>query len=129
MLVGGLEDAEDLMGNINIEDIAENLPMAARAIEFESSGGERAKMVKKTKEHLDAEKNLRGKDGEELKMAKRELTKQRRRYRARRIMQEVQKVKNKQSACLEKKKAKRVTGKIGRRSWQDTRGISIRMRR
>ena len=32
-------------------------------------------------------------------MTRRELTKQRRRYRARRIMQEVQKVKNKQASC------------------------------
>ena len=37
-------------------------------------------MLKKTEEHLEAERNLRGKDGEELKMAKRELTKERRMY-------------------------------------------------
>ena len=55
-------------------------------------------MIKKTKEHLEAEKKLRGTDGDELKMAKRELTKQRRRYRARRIMQEMQNVK-KQAGC------------------------------
>ena len=36
--MAGLEDAEDLMGDINIEeDIVENLPRAARALEFESS--------------------------------------------------------------------------------------------
>ena len=58
-------------------------------------------MVKKTKEHLEAEKNLRGKEGDALTMAKRELTKQRRRYKARRIMQEVQKAKKKQNACHE----------------------------
>ena len=87
----GLEEAEDLMGDINIEDIVENLPMAARAIEFESSRGGGAKMVKNTEEHLEAEKNLRGKEGDALNMAKRELTKQRRRYKARRIIQEVQK--------------------------------------
>ena len=75
--VGGLEDAEDLMGDISIEDLVKNLSRAAKAIEFESSGGGGAKLVNKTKEHLDAEKNLRGKDGDELKMAKRELTKQR----------------------------------------------------
>ena len=83
------------MGDINIEDIAKNLPRGSRAVEFESSGGGGNKLVKKTKEHLEAEKNLRGKDGDELKMAKRELTKQRRRYRARRIMQEMQKGTNK----------------------------------
>ena len=99
MLVAGLEDAEDLMGDISIEDMVKNLPRAARAIEFESSRGGGAKMVKKTKEHLDAEKNLRGKDDDELKMAKRELTKHRRRYRARRIMQEVQKVMKNTNAC------------------------------
>ena len=40
------------MGHIHIVDIVENLPMAARAIEFESISGGGAKMVKKTKEHL-----------------------------------------------------------------------------
>ena len=39
MLVAGLEDAEDLMGDISIEDMVKNLPRAARAIEFESSRG------------------------------------------------------------------------------------------
>ena len=99
MLVAGLEDAEDLLSDISIEDMVKNLPTAARAIEFESSRGEGAKMVKKTKEHFDAEKNLRGKDDDELKMAKKELTKHRRRYRARRIMQEVQKVMKNTNAC------------------------------
>ena len=41
------------------------LPSAARAVEFESTGGGKKlggkKLVKKTKEHLEAEKNLRGK--------------------------------------------------------------------
>ena len=98
MIVGSQEDAEDLMGDISIEDITKNLPRAARAVEFESTGGGN-KLVKKTEEHLEAEKNLQGKDGDELRMAKRELTEQRRRYRTRRIMQEMQKVKNKQAAC------------------------------
>ena len=88
-----LEDSEDLMGDINIVDIVEILPMAARAIEYESTRGGGAK-------NLEAEKNLRGK-GDALKMAKRELTKQRRRYMARRIIQEVQKAKKKQNACRE----------------------------
>ena len=56
-------------------------------------------MIKKTKEHLEAEKILRGKDGDELKMTETELTKQRRRYRAIKIMQEMQKVKNKKVGC------------------------------
>ena len=54
--------------------------------------------MKKTKEHLEAEKNLRGKIGEELKEAKRNLAKQRR-YRARRTIQELQKGKNKNEGC------------------------------
>ena len=102
MIVGSLEDAEDLMENISIEDVTKNLPRAARAVEVESTAGGN-KLVKKTKEHLEAEKNLQGKTGDELKMAKRELTKQRRRYRARRLMQEMQKVKNKQAGCQRNK--------------------------
>ena len=54
MLVAGLEDAEGLMGDINIEDIVKNLSRAARAIEFELSTGGGAKMVKQTKERLEA---------------------------------------------------------------------------
>ena len=56
------------------------------------------KAVKSTQAHLEAERTLRGKDAEELKIANRELAKQRR-YRARRIIQEMQRVKNKQPAC------------------------------
>ena len=56
-------------------------------------------MVRKTPEHLEAEKNLRGKEDEGLKVAKRELSKQRRKYKARRILQETQKVKCKQNIC------------------------------
>ena len=69
MIVGSLEGAEDPMGDISIEDITKNLPNAAKAIEFESTGGGN-RWIKKTKEHLEAEKILRGKDGDELKMAK-----------------------------------------------------------
>ena len=54
--------------------------------------------MKKTKEHLEAEISLRAKPGDQLKMAKRELTKQRR-YRVRRIIQGMQKVKNNQATC------------------------------
>ena len=63
---------------------------------FESVGGGN-RLVKKTKEHLEAEKSLRGRTGEELEEAERNLAKQRRGYRARRTMQETQKVKNKQA--------------------------------
>ena len=96
MIVGSLEGAADLMGDINIEDVTKNLRNAARAVEFESSGG-RNKLVKRTIEHLEAERTLRGKDGNELKMSETKLTRQRRTYRARRIMQDVQKVKKEQA--------------------------------
>ena len=69
------------MGEISIDDISKNIPKAARAVEFESLGGGN-KLVKKTKKHLEVEKKLRGKAGEELKEAKRELAKQKRKYRA-----------------------------------------------
>ena len=74
MIVGSLEDAEDLMENISIEDITKNLPRAVRAVEFESTARGN-KLVKKTKVHLEAEKNLRGKDGDELKIAKNDQAK------------------------------------------------------
>ena len=54
---------------------------------------------RKTPEHLEAEKNSRGNEGEGLKVAKRELSKQRSKCKARRILQETQKVKNKQTVC------------------------------
>ena len=44
------------MGDISIEDITKNLPNAAKAIEFESTGGGN-RLIKKTKEHLEAEEN------------------------------------------------------------------------
>ena len=53
--------------------------------------------MKKAKEHLEAEKSLRGRAAEELKEAKRNLAKQSRRYRARRTVQVLQKVMNKQA--------------------------------
>ena len=61
-----LEEAQDLMGEVSIEDITKNLLTAAKAVEFESKVG-RNRLVKKTREHLEAEKNLRRKEGEELK--------------------------------------------------------------
>ena len=39
MIVGSLEDAENPMGDISVEEITKNLPSAARAVEFESTGG------------------------------------------------------------------------------------------
>ena len=82
-----LEDAEDMMGHLSIEDITKKLQMAARAFGFESTGG-RNSMVRKTREHLEAEMNLKGTEGDKLKIAKRKLSKQRRTYKARRILQE-----------------------------------------
>ena len=54
----------------------------------------------KTREHLEAEKNLRGRTGEELKMATRNVAKQRRKYSATRIIQTLQKAENKNEGCL-----------------------------
>ena len=94
MILGSLEDTEDLILDLSIEDMTKTLPKAARAIDFESTGG-RNKLTKETKEHAEAEANLREKDGDELKLAKRELNKQGRRYKARRVIQEMQQVKKK----------------------------------
>ena len=46
--MGSLEDAEDMMGDITIEDIKKKLPMAARAVEFGSTGG-RNRLLKRYK--------------------------------------------------------------------------------
>ena len=98
--VEGLEAAEDVMGDVSIDDMTECIPKAARAVEFESAGGGGGvKLVKKTKGHLEAEKNFRGRTGEELKEAKRNLAKQSRKYRARRTIQELQEVTNKTEGC------------------------------
>ena len=75
MIVENLEDAEDVMEEISIEDITKNMPRLAKAVEFDSAGGG-CKLVKKTKERLEAKKRLRGNDGEELKVAKRDFAKQ-----------------------------------------------------
>ena len=84
---------------VSIEDITECIPEAAKAVEFESAAM-RNRSVKKTREHLEAEKNVRGRTGEELKMANWNLAKQWRKYRARRIIQTLQKAKNKNEGCL-----------------------------
>ena len=78
-----LEAAEDLTGEVGVE--------------FESVW-RRNRLAKKTTEHLEAEKNLRGRIGEELKMAKRNLAKGE--YGSRRIIQTLLKAKNKNDGCL-----------------------------
>ena len=98
MILKELEENQDIMGEISIEDITNCIPSAARALEFETNGG-RDQLVKKTKEHLEAEKSLGGKLGEELKEAKRKLAKQRRRYRARRIILSLQMTKKRSEGC------------------------------
>ena len=59
MVVGSLEDATDLMGDVSIEGIPQELSKTASANEFESSG-KGTRIVKKSKEHIEAERNLRG---------------------------------------------------------------------
>ena len=117
MIVVSLEDAEDLILDLSIEDITNSLLKAARAVDFDSTEG-RNKLTKETKEHAEAERNLREKDGDELKLAKRELNKHGRRYKARRVIQEMQKVKKKHflsvKLCIVKKDEQRVIGKSGK---------------
>ena len=60
MIVESFEDASDLMCDVSIEDITEVLSEASSSSEFESSG-KRSRIVKKSKEHIEAEMNLRGK--------------------------------------------------------------------
>ena len=61
-----LEVAEDVMGEVSIEEITESIPKAVRAVDFGSAGW-RNRWVKKTTEHLEAAKKLRGKFGKEPK--------------------------------------------------------------
>ena len=70
--MGSLEAAEDVMEEVSIEDITECILKAARAVDFESAG-RRSGLVKKTTEHLEAERKLRGTMGEELKVTQKEI--------------------------------------------------------
>ena len=97
--MGSLEAAEDVMGEVSIEDITECIPKAASTVDIESAG-RRNRLVKKTAELLEAERNLRGKIEEELKDAEKELGKQRRKYRARRIIQSLQEKQNQNEVCV-----------------------------
>ena len=60
--MGSLEAAEDVMGEVSIEDITECIPKAASAVDFESDGW-RNKLVnlrgKTLAEHLEAGKEPR----------------------------------------------------------------------
>ena len=95
-LVESLEDAENILGEVSTEDMSKKWPKAARSFEFESArGGNKA--VRKTLEHLEAEKNLRGKEGEEA--ARRRLSKHRRKFKAQRIVEETKKAKTNQDMC------------------------------
>ena len=58
-VVSSLEAAEDAVGEISIGDITTIILGAAMARIFERNGV-RSQFVKKTKEHVEAEKNLRG---------------------------------------------------------------------
>ena len=77
-IVGSLENVEDLMGDVSIEDIVRRIcRVLPERLNFRISLEEEGtSWLRRRKEHLEAEKNLRGKQVEEPKMAKRELTKQ-----------------------------------------------------
>ena len=98
VILGILEAAEDVIEEVSIKTSQKYFPKAAGAVDFQSAGW-RNRQVKKTAEHLEAERNLRGIFGEELKMATRNLAKQRRKYRAKRIIQSLQKEKNQNVVC------------------------------
>ena len=120
------------MGEISTEDITECIPKAARAVDFVSVEGKH-RLVKKTAEHLEVERNLRGKKGEELKIVIRNFAKQTRKYKARRIIQSLQKNKNqnemwntlycekeKKETC-DRQKWKEVLERYARDKYQDER--------
>ena len=84
-----LETLEDTVGEISFEDITTMIPLAARVVNFERTGV-RSQLAKKTKEHIEAEKNSRGKEGQEMKAARRSLAMQRRKFEARKAIQSMQ---------------------------------------
>ena len=98
MIVESLEDASDLMDHVSIEDNSQELSNAVSAIKFDSSG-KGSRIVKNSREHIQAERNLRGQSEEELMLAKREIKRQRRKYGTRIITQEMQGVKKNQFVC------------------------------
>ena len=97
MIVESLEDAEDVMGEVSIDDITKCIPKASRAVHVESAGGGN-KLVKRKKGHLEGENNLRGTIRKEMKETQRQLAKQRK-YKARRTIQELLKMKNTDAGC------------------------------
>ena len=90
-----LQAAEDEVGEISNEDTTTIIPLASRAINFERVKP-RSHVVKKTKAHIEAEKNLRGNEGQEQREARRRLAEQRRKVEARRGTQSMQ------FGCLER---------------------------
>ena len=135
MIVENLEDAEDVMGEISIEDITKNMPRLAKAVKFDSAGGG-CELLKKMKERLEAKKRLRGKDGE-LKVAKRDFAKQRtpRKGGRKEPGESFKRCRKWRTSMLafkhflvKMKEKQQVTVKNGRRRSKDTRGTSIRMR-
>ena len=50
----------------------------------------RSHLVRKTREHMEAEKNMRGKEGQERRNTKRRLAKQRRKFQGRSAIQIMQ---------------------------------------
>ena len=60
MIVESLEDASDLMDHVSIEDNSQELSNAVSAIKFDSSG-KGSRIVKNSREHIQAERNLTGK--------------------------------------------------------------------
>ena len=81
VIVERLEATQDVLFKVCIEDITECMPTAAR-VDFDSAG--------RPQRPLAAERYLCGKDGE-LKMSERNLAKQRRKYRAGRVIQSLPK--------------------------------------
>ena len=120
VIVAKLEHAEDAMGEISNEDITIFIPDAARSVEFETTGG-RGRLIKRQLKIS----MLRGICEGRLE--------QRRRYRARRITQTLQRTKNKNDGChvlfVKKKEELRRIGKSGMKNWRDTQGKSIRMKK